>query len=102
MVRNRVTKASFLCDPHITAIPSGPHDTTRAASAAPAAYLKRGCSLGQSFARILTLVAPIRSVPKILTVAPTLPELACALTKGPSPIDQLNDRRLKAGGLGLR
>ena len=34
-----------------------------------------------------TLVAPVRLVPRILTVVPTLPEVGCVLTKGFRPTD---------------
>ena len=37
----------------------------------------------------LTLVAPVRSVPRILTAAPTLPEPGCASTNGLRPTDTL-------------
>ena len=36
-----------------------------------------------------TLVAPVRSVPRILMAAPTLPELGSVSTKGPRPMDRL-------------
>jgi len=36
----------------------------------------------------LTLVAPFRFVPRILTVAPTLPELGTGSTNGLSPMDR--------------
>ena len=37
----------------------------------------------------LTLVAPVRSVPRILTAAPTLPEVGGVFTNGPRPTDRL-------------
>jgi hypothetical protein len=37
----------------------------------------------------LTLVAPVRLVPRILTDAPTLPEVVCVSTNGPRPTDRL-------------
>jgi hypothetical protein len=37
----------------------------------------------------VTLVAPVRLVPRILTAAPTLPEVVCVSTNGPSPTDRL-------------
>jgi hypothetical protein len=37
----------------------------------------------------LTLVAPVRSVPRISTVAPTLPEVGSVSTNGPRPTDRL-------------
>src|ERR1019366_10127521 len=37
----------------------------------------------------LTLVAPVRLVPRMLTAAPTLPEAGSVSTKGPSPTDRL-------------
>jgi hypothetical protein len=37
----------------------------------------------------LTLVAPVRSLPRILTVAPTLPEVVWVSTNGPKPTDRL-------------
>jgi hypothetical protein len=37
----------------------------------------------------VTLVAPVRSVPRILTCAPTLPAEGSVLTKGPRPTDWL-------------
>jgi len=37
----------------------------------------------------LTLVAPVRSVPRILTAAPTLPEVGCVSTNRPRPTDSL-------------
>jgi hypothetical protein len=37
----------------------------------------------------LTLVAPVRSVPNILTEDPTLPKFICVSTKGASPTDKL-------------
>src|SRR5271169_6297877 len=37
----------------------------------------------------LTLVAPVRLVPRILTAAPTLPEVVCVSTNGPRPTDRL-------------
>jgi len=37
----------------------------------------------------VTLVAPFRSVPRILTAAPTLPEVVCGSTNGPRPTDRL-------------
>ena len=37
----------------------------------------------------LTLVAPVRLVPRILTAAPTLPEVGCVFTNGPRPTDRL-------------
>src|ERR1039457_6145408 len=38
----------------------------------------------------LTLVAPVRSVPRILTVAPTLPKGGRGFTNGPRPTDRRN------------
>jgi hypothetical protein len=38
----------------------------------------------------LTLVAPVRSVPRILMAAPTLPEFGSVSTNGPRPTDRLN------------
>jgi hypothetical protein len=37
----------------------------------------------------VTLVAPVRSVPRILTAAPTLPEFGSVSTNGPRPTDWL-------------
>jgi hypothetical protein len=37
----------------------------------------------------LTLIAPIRLVPRILTASPTLPEVGCVFTNGPRPTDRL-------------
>src|ERR1017187_2371379 len=37
----------------------------------------------------VTLVAPVRSVPRILTAAPTLPEVGSTSTNGPKPTDRL-------------
>ncbi len=37
----------------------------------------------------VTLVAPVRSVPRILTAAPTLPEFGNVSTNGPRPTDRL-------------
>ena len=37
----------------------------------------------------LTLLAPVRLVPRILTVAPTLPEVGCVSTNGPRCTDSL-------------
>src|ERR1022692_386003 len=37
----------------------------------------------------LTLVAPVRFVPRILTAAPTLPEVGSVSTNGPRPTDSL-------------
>ena len=37
----------------------------------------------------VTLVAPVRSVPRILTAAPTLPEVSCSSTNGPRLTDRL-------------
>src|ERR1017187_4883150 len=37
-----------------------------------------------------TLVAPVRSVPRILTAAPTLPKGGRGFTNGPKPTDRLN------------
>ena len=37
----------------------------------------------------LTLLAPVRLVPRILTAAPTLPEVGSVYTNGPSPTDKL-------------
>ena len=37
----------------------------------------------------VTLVAPVRLVPKILTAAPTSPEVVCVSTNGPRPTDSL-------------
>jgi len=34
----------------------------------------------------VTLVAPVKLVPKILTVAPTFAEVGCVFTNGPSPV----------------
>jgi hypothetical protein len=62
--------------------------TDESARLASAIVIQNPVGSASSF---LTVVAPIRSVPKILTVAPTLPELVCALTKGPSPIDKLKN-----------
>src|ERR1700724_872151 len=38
----------------------------------------------------LTLVAPVKLVPKILTATPTLPEVGCVFTKGARPVASLN------------
>src|ERR1039458_4623206 len=38
----------------------------------------------------VTLVAPVRFVPRILTLAPTLPDVGRVFTNGPSPMDSLN------------
>jgi hypothetical protein len=35
-----------------------------------------------------TLVAPLRFVPRIVIVAPTLPNEGCAFTNGPRPVDK--------------
>jgi hypothetical protein len=37
----------------------------------------------------VTLVAPVRSVPRILIIAPTLPDVLCGSTNGPKPTDSL-------------
>src|ERR1035441_9324536 len=37
----------------------------------------------------LTLVAPVRFVPRILTAAPTLPKVGSVSTNGPKPTDRL-------------
>jgi hypothetical protein len=37
----------------------------------------------------VTLVAPVRSLPRILIDAPTLPEVVCVSTNGPRPTDRL-------------
>ena len=37
----------------------------------------------------LTLVAPVRSVPRIVTAAPALPEVGSVSTNGPRPTDRL-------------
>jgi len=37
----------------------------------------------------VTLAAPVRLVPRILTAAPTLPEAGCVSTNGPKPTDSL-------------
>jgi hypothetical protein len=37
----------------------------------------------------VTLVAPVRSVPRIMTAVPTLPEVGRVSTNGPSPTDKL-------------
>src|SRR6202162_2307514 len=37
----------------------------------------------------VTLVAPVTSVPRILTAAPTLPEFGSGSTNGPRPTDRL-------------
>jgi hypothetical protein len=37
----------------------------------------------------VTLVAPVRSVPRILTAAPALPDVGSVFTNGPSPTDRL-------------
>jgi len=37
----------------------------------------------------VTLVAPVRLVPRILTAAPTLPEVGCVSTNSPRPTDSL-------------
>jgi len=37
----------------------------------------------------VTLLAPVRLVPRILTTAPTLPEVGCVSTNGPKPTDRL-------------
>jgi hypothetical protein len=37
----------------------------------------------------LTLVVPVRSVPRILTTAPTLPKWGCVFTNGRRPTDKL-------------
>ena len=36
----------------------------------------------------VTLVAPVRSVPRILTAAPTLPDAGTVVTKGASPTER--------------
>lgn len=38
----------------------------------------------------LTLVAPLRFVPRITTALPTLPEVGTVLTNAASPVDSLN------------
>ena len=38
----------------------------------------------------LTLVAPVRSVPRILTVVPILPDRGSIFTNGPRPTDRRN------------
>src|SRR5580704_13562156 len=37
-----------------------------------------------------TLLASVRLVPRILTAAPTLPDVGCVLTNAPRPTDNLN------------
>lgn len=37
----------------------------------------------------VTLLAPVRSVPRMLTDAPTVPDVVCVSTNGPSPNDRL-------------
>ena len=37
----------------------------------------------------VTLVAPVRSVPRIFTAAPTLPDAGSVLTNGPRPTESL-------------
>ena len=37
----------------------------------------------------VTLVAPVRLFPRILTTAPTLPEEVCVSTNGPRPTERL-------------
>ena len=37
----------------------------------------------------VTLVAPVRSVPRIITAAPTLPEVGSVSANGPKPKDRL-------------
>lgn len=37
----------------------------------------------------VTLVAPVRLVPRISTTAPALPEVGCVSTNGPRPTDRL-------------
>jgi hypothetical protein len=37
----------------------------------------------------VTLVAPVRFVPRILTATPTLPEVGFVSTNGPRPTDRL-------------
>ena len=37
----------------------------------------------------VTLVAPVRLVPRIVTAAPTAPEVGCVSTNGPRPTDRL-------------
>jgi hypothetical protein len=37
----------------------------------------------------VTLVAPVKLLPRILTVAPTLPLVVCGSTNGPRPKDRL-------------
>ena len=37
----------------------------------------------------VTLVAPVRFVPRILTALPTLPKFVCVSTNGPKPTDKL-------------
>ena len=38
----------------------------------------------------VTLLAPVSFVPRILTAAPTLPDVGCVSTNGPSPVDSSN------------
>jgi hypothetical protein len=44
----------------------------------------------------VTLVAPVRSLPRILTAAPTLPNVGCVFTNGPRPTDRRNTVPLPA------
>jgi hypothetical protein len=37
----------------------------------------------------VTLVAPVRLVPRILTTAPTVPEVVCVSTNAPRPAESL-------------
>jgi hypothetical protein len=45
----------------------------------------------------LTLVAPVRSVPRMLMAAPTLPDPGCASTNGPKTDRHAEDRATDAG-----
>ena len=38
----------------------------------------------------VTLLAPVRSVPRTFTTAPAFPEVVCVSTNDPSPIDRVN------------
>ena len=38
----------------------------------------------------MTMVAPVRPLPTILTVAPISPEMGSVFTNGPRPADRLN------------
>src|ERR1035438_8531077 len=52
-------------------------------------YLDTTVKVGCDVPLKVTLVAPVRSLPRILTAAPTAPEVVCVSTNGPRPTDRL-------------